>query len=120
MTDRKITLPEEETDDAPVVRDIDPPVVSSVRPAVWIISAPTPTSFWPPVITIALCAPPVFKRNEPEEPELAVPVENVRDPLVPAAPAFSLLIMIEPEVVAVPAFAIKEIDPPVRLSPLPA
>ena len=84
------------------------------------MSAPTPISFSPPVTTIALCAPPVFSKKDPADPELAVPVENAKEPLIPATPALSVLILTEPEVDCVPASATKEINPPVRLSPLPA
>ena len=61
-----------------------------------------------------------MNKNDPVDPELAVPVENLNDPLSPATPALLVRTLIDPEEVAVPSSDTRETDPPVLLSPLPA
>jgi hypothetical protein len=51
----------------------------------------------------------------PEEPELEVPVVNSRLPVVPAVPAFTLIMRIIPPLVAEPLAERKEICPPVMV-----
>ena len=80
---------------APVDIEIAPPVVSDVVPADTTISPPTPASADPTdtVMVPAFPTPlalPVLTFNNPELPELVVPVENESEPLIPATPALTL------------------------------
>jgi hypothetical protein len=58
---------------------------------------------------------PVDMTIVPEEPELEVPVVNLRLPVVPAVPAFTLIMRIIPPLVAEPLAERKEICPPVMV-----
>ena len=65
-------------------------------------------------------AVPVWKATVPEVPELVVPVENLRAPLTPFVPAFTVFNITEPLDVSRPAPVDKEIDPPVAAVEDPA
>merc|ERR1719453_1103012 len=75
------------------------------------------------MMSIAPPVPPVAAPDaieiEPLVPELVVPELKTNRPLTPFAPAFAVLIVIAPLVVAVPSPVLMSIWPPVTLVPLP-
>ena len=57
--------------------------------------------------------------TSPLEPALVVPELNLTEPLTPAAPAFRVFSLIDPEDVAEPKPEVMEIKPPVELDASP-
>ena len=69
--------------------------------------------FLPQASPLPRVAAPLPIEIEPLVPELLVPELNTNTPLTPVAPAFALLIVIEPLVLAIPAPVVIPTAPPV-------
>jgi hypothetical protein len=103
--ERNVILPPEA--DAPV------PVLSPAYP---IISPPVAVVLFPTTNEICpLCPPvadPVSTAILPDAPDEVVPVENLKDPLTPVVPAFTVFMLIFPLDVAVPVPDVRHTAPP--------
>ena len=81
------------------------------------VPAPTLNKISPPLPTVA--APDAII-NVPDEPELVVPLENFKEPLIPAAPALLVRTITDPLDFVVPVPVDSEILPPDADPLLPA
>ena len=80
------------------------------------VPAPTAKSKFPPLPPPK--ALPEDTKKDPDVPLLVVPDENMRAPLLPDVPEFSVLTVIQLLVVVDPDPVLSESDPPVRCDPV--